>query len=44
MNNLGVSYFYLKNYDKSLEFLKKAYGIYPDDCDTLRNIGVVYKC
>ena len=33
---------YLRNYDKSLEYLTKAYSISPSDASLLENMGIVY--
>jgi len=43
LSNMGEVYGkYLKNYDKSLDYLLKAYSISPNDASLLENLGVVY--
>ncbi len=47
-NNLGITYFYLRNFDKALEFFNKALDLKTEDhntkiASTLHNIGMIYK-
>ncbi len=47
-NNLGITYFYLKNYDKALDFFNKALNLKTGKnnekrASTLHNIGMIYR-